>query len=175
VSGKEIRVIAVLLHSARNPQKAMPIGKIVLTTGLVFLLLAALIIGGGGYWWSKNKNEVLGQFMAARKEFLGQLTEERREWIAFGRSTDNRGCFAQSLQHHDRCGSFPCHLKNNLFLLQCLKESVPTPGFCDEVPAKTEFMKTVAWRAGSCSETNREGSYCHELFGTLQEFCGPRL
>ena len=45
----------------------------------------------------ENKHQVLGQFMEVRKEFLGQLVEERDEWIAFGESTDNDGCFAESI------------------------------------------------------------------------------
>ncbi len=141
-------------------RKKMPIGRILLITGLVLSLSMALVIGGGVYWWSENKDRVLGQFV-----------EERDEGVAFGKSTDNEGCFAESLHRHDTCGTFPCHLKNNLFLFGCLKESNPTPGFCDDVPAKKEFMKTVTWRVSQCSETDREGSYCHELFGTVQKFC----
>ena len=123
----------------------------------------ALVIGRGVYWWSENKDQVLGHFM-----------EAKREGITFGRSTDNEGCLAESLQRHDTCGIFPCHFRNNLFLLGCLTESIATRRFCDDVPAKTEFAKTVTWRVSKCSETGREGSYCHELFGTLQRFCGPR-
>ena len=142
----------------------MSIGKAILISGLLFSLLMALVVGGGVYWWSEHKDQVLGQLM-----------EGKREWVAFGKSTDNEGCFAESLQRHDTCGTFPCHLKNDLFLFGCLRESVPTAGFCDDVPATREFMKTVAWRVSKCSETGREGSYCHELFGTLQKFCTARL
>ena len=138
----------------------MSLGKIFLIAGLVLSLLMATAIGGATYWWSKNKDQVFAQF-----------TEARQEWEAFGRSTDTEGCLAASLQNHDTCVALPCHLKNNLFLFACLRESTPTPGFCDGVPAKAEFVETVTWRVSECSETDREGSYCHELFGTLQKFC----
>ncbi len=144
-------------------------GKIIIVVGLGFSLLMAVGIGGGVYWWSKNKDQILGQF---EDHVRGQFTEKRKEWVAFGRSTDNEGCFAESLRQHDTCGTFPCHLKNNLFLFQCLEASIPTPGFCDDVPPKAEFMKTVTWRVSECFEVEREGSYCNELFGTLQKFCG---
>ena len=140
----------------------MSIGKIILISGVVLSLLVALVIGGGVYWWSKNKEQVLGRFM-----------EERKEWAAFGKSTDNDGCFAESLQRHDSCATLPCHIENSLFLLECLNESTPTPAFCDDVPAKTEFVKTVTWRLSRCSEIEREGNYCSQLFGVLQRFCGP--
>ncbi len=161
---REIQVIAVVVPPLRhrNSERRVSLGKILVTAGLVLSLLAALAIGGGVYWWSENKDQILGQLM-----------DERKEWGAFGRSTDHDGCFAESLQRHDTCRtSFPCHLKSNFFLFGCLTESMPTPGFCDDVPAKTEFMKTVTWRVSRCSEIGREGSSCHELFGTLQKFCG---
>lgn len=139
----------------------MSFGKILVIVGLVLSLGMALLIGGGAYWWSNNKDQVLGQFQ-----------EEKNAGIAFGESTDNEGCLAESLRRQDSCRTMPCHLKNNLFLFGCLKESVPTPGFCEDVPAKTEFMETVTWRVSECSELGREGSYCNELFGTLQRFCG---
>jgi hypothetical protein len=146
-----------------NSEKKMPVGKILLIAGLVLSLLMALVIGRGVYWWSENKDQVLGHFM-----------EGGREGIDFGKSTDNEGCLAESLHRHDTCGTFPCHLRNNLFLFGCLEESIATPGFCHDVPAKTEFAKTVTWRVSKCFETGREGSYCPQLFGTLQRFCGTR-
>jgi hypothetical protein len=142
-------------------EEEMSIGKIILIIGLVLSCLVAVVIGAGVYWWSENKDQVLGQLM-----------EEKEEWVAFGNSTDNDGCFAESLRRHDSCGTFPCHLENDLFLAQCLQESLPTPGFCDDVPAKTEFLKTVTWRVARCSEMERDGSYCNQLVGVLQKFCG---
>ena len=139
----------------------MSIGKIIVIVGLVLSLGLALVIGGGAYWWSNNKDEVLGQFL-----------EEKNAGASFGKSTDNEGCFAESLQRHDTCRAMPCHLQNNLFLFGCLKESVPTSGFCDDVPAKAKFMETVTWRVSNCAEAGREeSSYCNQLFGTMQRFC----
>lgn len=157
-----------MCRDSGDDPESMPIGKIIIVAGCVSSLLMALVVVGGVYWWSKNKDQVLVQL----DQISAQLAEDRREWAAFGRSTDNEGCLAVSLRRHDLCGTLVCQLENNLFLLECLTESTPTPGFCDDVPAKAEFMRTVTWRVSSCSDAGREDSYCHELFGTLQRFCG---
>jgi hypothetical protein len=54
----------------------------------------------------------------------------------------------------------------------CLEASRPTPGFCDEVPKATEFMKSAEWRLKQCRQAGLGGdNNCQNLFTPVQQFC----
>ena len=48
------------------------------------------------------------------------------------------------------------------------------PGFCDDVPPKTEFMKTVTWRVSKCSEIDRQQGVPKSACGTSARRSGER-
>jgi hypothetical protein len=54
----------------------------------------------------------------------------------------------------------------------CLESSKPTPGFCDDVPKQTEFMKSAEWKLKQCREAGlQHDSNCQNLFTPVQQFC----
>ncbi len=66
-------------------------------------------------------------------------------------------------------------IKVNVFMRACLESSKPTPGFCDGVPGRTEFMKSIAWQQQQCAvhklSVERQ---CGQLFQQVQQFCEQR-
>jgi hypothetical protein len=61
----------------------------------------------------------------------------------FGVSEERPACVDEALvQIKNAVGA----TKVQLFLRSCLQAAKPTLGFCDEVPAKTDLIKTVSWR-----------------------------
>jgi hypothetical protein len=57
----------------------------------------------------------------------------------------------------------------------CLEASRPTPGFCDDVPRQTEFMKAITWQQRQCQRYGLPPEkQCSQLFGQVQQFCELR-
>src|SRR6185295_11625189 len=135
--------------------------KALLITGIVILILVVAVIGVGVYWWSRNKDAL-----------LAKGKEEMEQGQAFGRGSDNQGCVDESITRYKKEPGFRTAVGTNLFLNFCLRSSQPTPGFCDEVPKQTEFIKSGQWRVAQCKEVGLSGdNYCQQLFSAVQNFC----
>ena len=66
-------------------------------------------------------------------------------------------------------------IKTNLCLRACLEKSRPTPGFCDAVPRRTEFIKSAQWQLQQCGHYNlKTENQCGQLFQQVQQFCEHR-
>ena len=140
--------------------------KALLAVVIIIVLLVVGVIVGGVVWWSRNKDKLL----ARGKEVM---TEGRD----FGRNTDNQGCVDESMSRYKKEPGFSGAISNSIFMRTCLDASRPTPGFCDSVPGKTEFIKTAQWRRDQCAKVDlSKDSYCQQLFQPVQEYCerGPR-
>ena len=54
----------------------------------------------------------------------------------------------------------------------CLDNSRPTPGFCDDVPGPTEFIKSAQWRIEQCRRVDlSKDNNCQNLFTPVQQYC----
>src|SRR5438128_241334 len=113
--------------------------KALIIVVIVIVLLVVGLIAGGIYYVSRNKDA----WLAKGKEVM---TEGRD----FGRNTDNQGCVDESVSRYKKDPGFTTIISNSLFMRSCLESSRPTPGFCDEVPKQTEFVKTAQWRLAQC-------------------------
>ena len=122
--------------------------------------MVLILIGAGALWWVNNKDAM-----------IAQAREARDAGAALGKTTDNNGCFEESLTRHRQCDGMPCHISNNLFLSACLENSRPNEGFCTGVPKIEEMMSTVQWRLRQCSNRGISDNYCNELFGEIQNYC----
>lgn len=139
--------------------------KAIIVIGVCFLFLVIVAVCGAAYWWSRHSKD-LGR--AAVQKF-----EEGR---SFGKTTDNQGCVDEALARYKKSPGFRGAISANLFLQSCLDSSKPTPGFCESVPRRIDFMKSAAWQKAKCSEAGINDSMCPQIFAQLQQYCerGPR-
>ena len=135
--------------------------KVTLIVGAVLLVMLVGLVVAGVY--------VVRDYGAPLMEQGKQVMEEGE---AYGRQTDNEGCLAEGISRHKSAQGFAELIKTNLFLQTCLGASRPTPGFCDGVPGRTEFIKSAQWQVAECQRhglsTDRQ---CQQLFQQVQQFC----
>lgn len=135
--------------------------KALIIVAVLGVLLIVGVIAAGAYWWSHNKDALIARGKA-------QLEEGRDA----GRTTDNQGCVDQSVSRYKAQPGFTGGIATSLFMQSCLETSSPTPGFCDEVPKETEFIKSGQWRVAECQRVNLSSDqYCQQLFAPVQHFC----
>lgn len=135
--------------------------KALLIVAIIIVLLVVGVVVGGVVWWSRNKDKLVGR--------IKEVATEGRE---FGRNSDNQGCVDESVARYKKEPGFTAVISNSLFTRACLEASRPTPGFCNDVPKATEFMKSAEWRKSQCSRVDLSSdSYCPQLFQPVQEFC----
>ena len=135
--------------------------KALLIVVVVVIVLVVGVVIAGVYWISRNKDA----WIAKGKEVM---TEGRDA----GRKTDNQGCIDESISRYKKEPGFASTISNSLFMRGCLESSRPTPGFCDDVPRQTEFIKTAQWRLSQCTHVHLEkDNNCQNLFSPVQQFC----
>ena len=135
--------------------------KALLIVLLVIIVLVVGVVALGAFWFYKNKDALVAKTKA--------IATEARD---FGRTTDNQGCVDESISRYKADPGFTSAMSDSIFMRVCLNESRPTPGFCDNVPKQTEFMKSAQWRVEQCRrvELSRD-NYCQNLFTPIQQFC----
>lgn len=110
------------------------------------------------------------------KKYLPQLVETGKQTVAegqeYGRRTDNEGCVNEAVARHSRNEGITDMIKNGIFLRVCLESSRPTPGFCNDVPRRFEFMKSAQWQLQQCKHYGLPPEkQCGQLFQQVQQFC----
>jgi len=132
-----------------------------LIVAIVVVLLIVGVVGIGAFYIYRNKDA----WMARAKEVAA-------EGKSFGSTTDNQGCVDESLSRYKKEPGFTAIISNTVFMRTCLDASKPTPGFCDEVPKSTEFMKSADWRLKQCRLAGLQSdNNCQNLFTPVQQFC----
>src|SRR6185503_16132972 len=135
--------------------------KTLLIIFVVVLVLAIGVIGAGVFYVMRNKDA-----------WLAKGKEVAEQGKTFGNTTDNQGCVDESLGRYKKDGGLTGILSNTIFMRTCLEASRPTPGFCDEVPKSTEFIKSAEWRKKQCRAAGLQGdSNCQNLFTPIQQYC----
>ena len=138
--------------------------KALIIVGVLLVLLVVGVIGAGVYWWSNNKDALIARGKAV-------VTEGQEA----GRQTDNQGCVDQSVTRYKAEPGFTNGISSSIFMQSCLQMSRPTPGFCDEVPKETEFIKGGQWQLAQCQRVGLgSDQYCRQLFQTVERFCQQR-
>ena len=136
--------------------------KILLAIALAIVLLVVGAVAAGVYWWSRNKDAL----MARAKEVVAEGKD-------FGGHSNNQGCVDESISRYKKEPGLSTAISTSIFMRTCLDTSEPTPGFCDDVPKETEFIKSGQWRVEQCRSYGLGGdSYCPNLFQPVQQFCG---
>lgn len=134
--------------------------KGILISAIALVLVMVIIIGAAIYWVSSHGGE-----------WLEKTKESVAEGERFGKGTDNQGCITEALARHRKNASMSGALATQLFLASCLPSSDPTPGFCDDVPKRLEFLKSAQWQALQCQRADLRDRYCPQLFAQVQNFC----
>lgn len=138
--------------------------KVLLVLGV---LLVVLLVGG-----------VVAVYFLARAYGPGLVEAGKQtyeEGVEYGRRTDNEGCLNEAVARQARADGFTALIKNNVFMRACLEASRPTPGFCDDVPRQTEFMKSIGWQQQQCQRYGLSSDrQCSQLFSQMQQFCELR-
>ena len=138
--------------------------KALLIVAVVIVLLVVGVVGAGVFWWMRNKDTL----MARAKEVV-------TEGKTFGNHSDNVECVDETISRYKKDPGLSSAISSSIFMRTCLDASKPTPGFCDSVPGKTEFMKGAQWRRDQCSRVSLAGdSYCQQLFQPVQDYCETR-
>jgi len=140
--------------------------KALLIVAIVVVVLIVGVVGAGVFWWMRNKDAL----MARAKEVVTEAKD-------FGRKTDNQGCVDEGISRYKKEPGFSSAISNSIFMSTCLDASKPTPGFCNDVPTKNEFMKSAEWRRDQCRRIDlSKDNYCQQLFQPVQVYCehGPR-
>jgi hypothetical protein len=122
-----------------------------------------IIVGVGAYFISTRG----GAWLEKGKQSVA-------EGQNFGKGTDNQGCLNEALSRHRKDPSMGTAIATQVFLTACLPISRETPGFCDEVPGRMEFVKSSQWQIEQCRRENLRDSYCPQLFSAVQNFCERR-
>jgi hypothetical protein len=135
--------------------------KALLIVAIISVLLIIGIVGAGVFWWMKNKDAL-----------IGRMKEVATEGKDFGGHSDNQGCVDESISRYKKEPGFISAMSTTLFMSGCFESSRPTPGFCDNVPRVTEFMKSAQWRVDQCRRIDLSSDrYCQQLFQPVQQFC----
>lgn len=138
--------------------------KALLIVLLVIIVLVVGVVALAGFWFYKNKDALVAKTKA--------IATEGRD---FGRNSDNQGCVDESISRYKADPGFTTTISTTIFMRICLDESRPTPGFCDDVPRQTEFIKTAQWRIEQCRRVNlSRDNNCQNLFTPIQQFCEAR-
>lgn len=135
--------------------------KVLIIIAVLAVLLVVGAIVAGAFWWSRNKDTLIAKGKAV-------ITEGQDA----GRKTDNQGCVDQSLSRYEAAPGFSGAISSSIFMQTCLQASKPTPGFCDEVPKESDFVKSAGWRVSQCEKADLSADqYCQQLFAPVQRFC----
>jgi hypothetical protein len=137
--------------------------KGIVITVIVLAVVIVIIVGAGVYWVSSHG---------------GALLEKSKQSVAdgqkFGKTTDNQGCLTEVISRHKQDPALSSTISTQLFLMSCLQSSRETPGFCDEVPKRLEFIKSGQWQTSQCARNDLRDAYCPQLFSQVQTFCEMR-
>lgn len=135
--------------------------KALLIVAIIVVLLIVGVVGAGVFWWMRNKDAL----MARAKEVVAEGRD-------FGGHSDNQGCVDESVARYKKEPGMSSAISTTIFMRTCLDASRATPGFCDDVPRVTEFMKSAQWRIDQCRRIDLSGDrYCQQLFQPVQQFC----
>ena len=135
--------------------------KIVLGVVVGLVLLVVLLVGAGAYWWSRHGDELVR---------AGRETIEAGE--SYGAGADEQACVDEGVRRYQQAPGFAGVLKGTVFVRTCLDASRRTEGFCEAVPAESDYAEGRRWRASECQRRGVKDDYCEQLFQQVQEYCG---
>jgi hypothetical protein len=129
---------------------------------VVLIVLVVFVVGIGAAGW--------GIYTWWQHEGAG-LVATIDEGKAFARGKDRNACVDEAVTRIKRDGGFTGAVKVKLFLTECLSAARATPGFCDNVPAQSEVLKSVTWLQEMNKKYGLSGSLEGSLLSEIQHIC----
>lgn len=128
-------------------------------------LLTVVGVGLAGYWWFQaNKDQLQADGLATRADAT-----------SFAMQHHKPDCVTRALQRSDACDAVMCHALAKIWLKECLRASRPAPGFCQNIPPRSELMASAQWALRRCTELQHAGDqHCGQLLGGVQEHCAAQ-
>lgn len=136
------------------------LARIILALVVFIAAFAGVVVVGGVGWLGSVKDE----YQAER----GAIEVEARE---FASGNSQESCVDEAVLRMTECDGMVCRVKTQDFLLTCLAESQPSPGFCAAVPPRDEIMASARWSVDECSVRGAGDSSCARLLRGVQEYC----
>ncbi len=127
----------------------------------VGLFLALILVAGAGIYFISKYGREMGE----------GVKRSQSEGENFGKGSDNAACLKEALERNKQNNSITKIVSINVFLATCLKESKPTPGFCEGVPLRSDKQETKSWAAQKCREAGQSGITCEAMFQVVQSYC----
>jgi len=127
---------------------------------LIVFGVIVLVIGGltaGIYVWWQNQGSAL-------MSSIGEGT-------TFGKDKDRAACVDETVARIKKEGGFTAAVKVQLFFEECLKAAKPVAGFCDDVPPKSEMLKSATWLEQINRKHGLNGTYEVGLLAEIQKIC----
>ena len=161
---RDPRAVAYSLAMQSTPppkKKKLPwwAGLLIIFGVLVLIGLAA--VGGFVWWIAANKDRLL----AEGKESI----EEAQRYAA---SHEQKECVDEGLARANRCGGLMCETNASVFTTACIREAEISPGFCDEVPERTEIIAMSRWAIAECKRRGKGNvQRCQRLMQGVAEAC----
>jgi hypothetical protein len=156
--------VGVLHHLSPLEANMSSVVKGILIAVAVLVGLLILLAVGGAVWWSRHGE---GLMAAAR--------EAESAGAAYGATVDNNGCVAAGMEraHAGDSARFETAFALGPFMKACLEKSRPVPGFCDDLPGRTEFIKSQEYFDRKCMELYPNDPYCRPVLSQVQAYCRP--
>lgn len=133
--------------------------KVALIIVICMLVFVVATIGGYWYWLTQNR---------------AGFQQSQAEGLAFGKQTDDNGCWQTALQRQKQVQDYKGTVQNNSFLLACLAAATNPPQFCEGVPMPGEIIDSTRWTLERCARPEMQAlskSDCKGLLATLQTYC----
>jgi hypothetical protein len=133
--------------------------KVALIIVVCMILFVTATVGGYWYWLTQNR---------------ASLKQSQAEGLAFGKQTNDQGCWDVALKRQKEVQDYKGTLKNNSFLLACLAAAINPPQFCEAVPMPGEIIDSTRWTLERCARPEMQAlskSDCKGLLATLQTYC----
>ena len=135
--------------------------KALLIVIVVVFVLAVGVVAIAGFLIYRNKDAIV----ARTKEIASEAKE-------FGEKTDNQGCVDEAISRYKAEPGIGKAISTSIFVRLCLDSSKPTPGFCDNIPKQSQFIKSAQWKLEQCRRADlSRDSNCQNLFTPVQQFC----
>jgi len=132
---------------------------VLIILGIAGLVLAALV-GGGYYWFNKNK----GEYAALLQEYIDYGKK-------FGQDLSQSECMNGLLTKMESCeGMMRCQFASVGFIRGCMSVA-SNDKYCDKVPKREEFLKSVNWSIERCDKTKLDSDSCQRYVRGFVEFC----
>ena len=129
-----------------------------------FFVLCIGLVGWKGYsWWQ-----------AHGKAYVAAIKASAEDGKTFGRTSDNAACVKSALDRFSDDTTAVGPVLATGFTQNCLRESKPSPGFCDGVPQPSERRAVSDWVRTKCDAMATASSRtCLFALQAVPRYCHP--